>query len=76
MHMAVDRALTVATASSAVQRLLVAIEAWLCEQLLWTGFLKIVIQLLRHNVNLGSTLTLGDMVRFLRVNPLKLGKPV
>jgi hypothetical protein len=65
MHMPVDSALTVAAASRAVQSLLVAMERWSHEHsALLRTFLKIMIQLLRHNVDLGSTLTLEEMVRF------------
>jgi hypothetical protein len=35
--------------------------------LLWRALLKILIQLLRHNMNLGNTLILEEMARFLRV---------
>jgi hypothetical protein len=70
MHMPVDGALTVAAASRAVQSLLVAMESWSVSivNFLWRAFLK-MIQLLRHKVNLGGTLTLEEMIRFRRVKP-------
>jgi hypothetical protein len=55
MHMLVDSALIVAAALTAVQSLLVTMENWLCEHhelAVRTDFLKIMIQLLRHNMNL------------------------
>jgi hypothetical protein len=60
MHMLVDSALIVAAASRTVQSPLVALERWLCD---YHAF-AVEMQLLRHNVNLGSTLTLEEMVRF------------
>jgi hypothetical protein len=72
MHIPVDSALIVAAASRAVQSLLVAMEGWSCEQRAFAAesFLKVMIQLLKHIVNLGSTLTLGEVVRIRRVKPI------
>jgi hypothetical protein len=66
MHMPVDSALIVGAASRAIQSLLVTMERWLCGHHAFAveSFLKIMIQLLRHNMNLGSTLALEEMVRF------------
>jgi hypothetical protein len=64
MHMPVDSVLIVAAASSAIQSLLVTMERWTCEHRAFAveNFFKDL--LLRHNVNLASTLTLEEMVRF------------
>jgi hypothetical protein len=65
MNILVDSKLTVAAALRAVQSLLLTMEHWSCEHCEFAveSFFKNN-DSAKHNVNLGSTLTLGEMVRF------------
>jgi hypothetical protein len=75
MHMPVDSAdccSCIESSSKPISRheaLAVWVSCICCGQL----FLKIMIHPLRHNVNLWSTLTLEDMVRFQRVKTFYIG---
>jgi hypothetical protein len=65
MHILVDSVLIVAAVSRAVQSLLVTMEHWSCEHRAFAveSYFKNN-DSANHNVNLGSTLTLEEMVRF------------